>query len=59
VARLSAILERAREELGDERLGKKGSGTRPAGRVPNPKPLTEYDENHPYIVALYDKDDWG
>ena len=32
---------------------------RPCLCVPDPKPLTEYDENHPYIVALYDKSDAG
>jgi hypothetical protein len=27
--------------------------------VPDPKPLTEYDPDHPYIVAIYDLEDAG
>lgn len=48
---------RAREciaSLGDNATGVVGSDVRPIGRVKNAKPLTEYDPNHPYIVALYD-----
>lgn len=60
---IAAELEaRAREfsgRLGDECGGISGSEIRPCLCVPDPKPLTEYDENHPYIVALYDKSDAG
>ena len=46
-------------ELGDKLLNIKGKGVRQVGWVDNPTTLTYYDENHPYIVALYDKDDQG
>ena len=29
------------------------------GTVYNPVKLTEYDENCPYIIAMYDKEDAG
>jgi arylsulfatase A-like enzyme len=54
VAELSAIVEEARKDLGDYATGTKGEGVRTPGNVENPKPLTTYDENHPYIVAMYD-----
>ena len=59
VFRLKALLEQCREDLGDASTGVIGSGNRPIGRVSNPKPLTEYDESHPYIVAMYDSKDVG
>jgi len=31
-----------------------GVGCRPCGRVENPQPLTTYDPEHPYMVAMYD-----
>ena len=37
VKRLTAYAEQAREELGD--IGKSGTGQRPAGHYPNPRPL--------------------
>jgi arylsulfatase A-like enzyme len=37
VERLTALAEQAREELGD--IGRKGTGQRPAGHYPNPRPL--------------------
>lgn len=54
VAELEALAEAFRAELGDEATGMKGSGIRPAGRVENPQPLTEYDENAPYFMSEYD-----
>ena len=59
VSELEALAEAARVELGDALTGREGKGCRPVGRVDNPKPLAEYDENHPYIVAAYDKADSG
>ena len=59
VARLDALAERARESLGDERLGRVGSEVRPIGRVDDPAPLTTYDPDHPYVVAEYDLADRG
>lgn len=54
VKELMGLLESVREELGDNITETKGSRVRSPGRVENPSPLTNYDENHPYIVALYD-----
>lgn len=55
--KLMAEAERAREELGDTVTGTEGTGCRPVGFVEDAKPLTTYDENHPYIVAFYDTPD--
>lgn len=54
VAELDAILNAARADLGDNITGTDGEGIRAVGRVDNPTPLTAYDEDHPYIVSLYD-----
>jgi hypothetical protein len=43
--------------FGDERLEREGSENRAVGVVADPKPLTQYDENHPYMIAYYDKAD--
>jgi arylsulfatase A-like enzyme len=59
VAGLSKLMDDARKDLGDDRLGIKGSGVRPVGRVENAVPLTYYDEDFPYIIAMYDKEDFG
>ena len=54
VSELRAILDEARKDLGDKATGTEGAGIRTPGKVENPKPLTEYNEEHPYIVAMYD-----
>ena len=54
VARLTALLEDARRDLGDEATGTTGTGVRPIGRVDDPKPLTTFDPEHPYYAAEYD-----
>jgi len=54
VAELSAILDEAREDLGDLATDTMGAGIRTPGHVENARPLTEYSDDHPYIVALYD-----
>ena len=59
---VAALRERAqafREVLGDAQLNIPGNGRRPASRVSNPKPLTEYDPKHPYVVAMYDSEEIG
>jgi arylsulfatase A-like enzyme len=48
-----------REDLGDEALGIQGKNVRPIGRVDHPRPLTQYNPEHPYIIALYDLKDRG
>lgn len=59
VARLDALAEQVRVTLGDARLDRMGSEVRPIGRVDDPKPLTEYDPDHPYVIAEYDLPDRG
>ncbi len=59
VQRLLGLLDACREELGDSLAGKKGRAVRPVGRVADPRPLTEYAPDHPYIVAMYDKEEKG
>ncbi len=36
-----------------------GGKLRAASKIDNPKPLTEFDENHPYMYAEYDKGERG
>jgi arylsulfatase A-like enzyme len=59
VAKLEKLLDECRDDLGDSVTGITGKNRRLIGRVENPKPLTEYDENHPYVVAMYDLPDNG
>jgi len=54
VRELEALLDACRADLGDGLTGAEGANRRPIGRVDDPRPLTEYDENYPYIVAMYD-----
>jgi len=59
---VSAIMRRideCRNDLGDAFTHTKGRNLRPIGRVAQAKPLTTYDENHPYIIAMYDKCEVG
>lgn len=58
VSALTAEIEACRADLGDDAVGVPGN-VRPAGRVENPVPLTVYDENHPYITAIYDTAEAG
>ena len=59
VADIRRRMERCREDIGDAFTNTPGRNIRPIGHVENPKPLTVYDENHPYIVSLYDKTEVG
>ncbi len=59
VADLSAKLEACRKDLGDGLTGVRGANCRPAGCVEDPKPLVAHDENHPYIIAMYDLPERG
>ena len=47
------------ETLGDRSLNITGSEIRKAGRIENPKTLTTFEENHPYMYAEYDKGERG
>jgi arylsulfatase A len=53
-ARLKHIMDRCRQDLGDDLNGAAGENCRPAGKVDDPKTLTEYDPSHPYMIAMYD-----
>ena len=57
VERLLAACEPVRDALGDAATGATGRENRPHGRVAEPRALTEYREDHPYMVALYDLPD--
>ncbi|MCK9478132.1 MAG: sulfatase [Firmicutes bacterium] len=59
VEELKALLDYHRNDLGDSFVNIKGENIRDIGKVENPTMLTEYDENHPYIIAMYDKSDRG
>lgn len=57
VAAIEAEAERFRQAFGDRRLDRSGSEVRAVGLCGNPRRLTEYDENHPYMIAFYDRPD--
>lgn len=59
VEKLEALADLARASLGDARLNIVGNDVRAIGEVQNPKPLTQYDPDHPYYVAEYDLSDRG
>jgi arylsulfatase A len=48
-----------RQDLGDRRLGIRGTGQRSVGRVANPAALTRYRPDCPYIISEYDLEDSG
>ena len=54
VANLQEIAQTCRLDLGDSLTDTPGANRRPCGRVADPKPLTTYDPDHPYMVAMYD-----
>ncbi len=56
---LTARLAAHRRDVGDTLTGVEGANCRPIGRVANPKPLTEYDPDCPYICAEYDTAESG
>ncbi len=54
IEKILKIVEMRREDIGDDAVGMTGKNRRPIGKVSNAKPLTEYKEDHPYIIAMYD-----
>ncbi len=54
VTLLEALMERCREDIGDDWRGMPGANRRPKGRVAQPVPLTQFDPQHPYMIAEYD-----
>ena len=53
VKKLSAEMQRMREEIGDGLLNITGRNERPEAISENPKPLTEFDPDYPYIEPSY------
>jgi arylsulfatase A len=58
-ARLTGLIEAMREDIGDGTVGAPGRNIRPIGRVANPRPLTRFDPDHPYFMAMYDLKEIG
>jgi hypothetical protein len=58
-AAFAGRMARWARRLGNRFAEIEGTECRACKVVENPKTLTEYDENHPYIVALYDKEEKG
>ena len=59
VRMLEEIAAGYRQDIGDNLTGAPGKNCRPAGKAVNPKPLTYYDPDYPYIIAEYDLPDAG
>ncbi len=59
VAMIMRRIQLCREDIGDAFTETKGNNIRPIGMVKDPKPLTVYDETHPYIFSMYDKNEIG
>jgi arylsulfatase A-like enzyme len=59
VAELTALIEACRDDIGDSAVGADGANCRAIGRVDDPRPLTEYNPDHPYMVSMYDLDQLG
>jgi arylsulfatase A len=59
VKELNRIADQYRKDLGDKALNMEGLNIRPAGCVENPKKLTEYNPDYPYIIAIYDTEESG
>ncbi len=56
---LEAEIDACRADIGDKAAGVKGDNCRPIGAIDSPQPLTRFDPNHPYIIAMYDLEDAG
>ena len=59
VRRIMEEVEICRNALGDTFTKTVGAGVRPIGKVDDPKPLTCYEEDYPYIIPMYDKVEAG
>ena len=54
VDRVKVLADACRDDMGDTATGAVGRNCRPVGHVADARPLTQYDPNHPYMVAMYD-----
>lgn len=59
VDKLTRLADLCRHDIGDERLKITGKNIRKKGVVKNPDTLTHYNADHPYIIAMYDKEESG
>lgn len=59
VAELMEKIVACREDIGDAYTRTRGKNVRPIGHVDNARLLTEYDPDHPYIIAMYDRNESG
>jgi hypothetical protein len=59
VSMINKRIQTCREDIGDAFTNVAGKNVRPIGKVAQAKTLTAYDENHPYIIAMYDKNEVG
>lgn len=59
VAKLTAAMAKIRTALGDARLEIEGNERRPPAVSPNPKPLTTFDPDYPYIEPAYELNEAG
>ncbi len=59
VRELANCIAECRADIGDNNTQTAGANVRPIGRVDQPVPLTSYDPDHPYIIAMYDLPDRG
>ena len=56
---LTAKAEACRQDIGDSSVGVEGANIRPAGRVDNPDTLTHLDQDHPYMIAMFELKERG
>lgn len=54
VDKLESLIKACGEDIGDDLSGREGVNRRPLGRSICPKPLCEFDPQHPYMIAEYD-----
>lgn len=59
VQSLMDVIRSFRRELGDAASGDPGIGCREALYTEDPVPLTRYNPDHPYYMAMYDLGDFG
>ena len=59
VEKLRALIAGCRTDIGDAAQGIPGANRRPVGEVPVGVPLTQYDPECPYFMAIYDLDEVG
>ena len=57
VKEIKVSIDECRHDLGDDLTGEKGINCRLVGKVDNPKPITAYNPDHPYIISMYDVSD--